>query len=253
MRKILFNLTVLFSLVPFAALAGPSSFEEDFHRASELYETREYDEAINRYLHILDQGMESSALYFNLGSAYFKNGDLGHAILHYLRAKRLDPGDDDIASNLEFAMSFTRVQMAGVELNPVEHFLETLVEPYRLSTLAWVSSAAFILLICLLIVRYGIGVQNVGVRTATTVVVVLLVLFTFVSAFKYRHDYLTSRAVLIAQDCPVRTGPSEQSDIELEGAPGLVVEILSKSGDYYNVLFQNKRRGWIWKELVAVV
>jgi uncharacterized protein YgiM (DUF1202 family) len=59
--------------------------------------------------------------------------------------------------------------------------------------------------------------------------------------------------VLIAEDCPVTTGPSEQSDVELEGAPGLVVEVLDESGDYYNVLFENKRRGWIRKELVAVI
>ena len=241
---------LIVSFLSATCLATP---EEDFRAANELYEAREYSKAIDLYLRILDQGEESPALYFNLGNAYFKNGDLGHAILYYLRARRLDPADNDIVSNLEFARSFTRVQMAGVQINPIKSFLESAVEPYRLNTLAWISSLAFVLLFCLLILRFGVGLRNSALRAGIITTLVLLLVFSFVTSFKYRHDYLTSRAVLVAEDCPVRTGPSEQSDIELEAAPGLVVEILSESGDYFNVLFQNKRRGWIRKELIAVV
>ena len=240
-------------VLPALASGSTGSFEDGFQEANQLYEAREYDRAIDLYLAILSEGVESPGVYFNLGNAYFKNGDLGHAILYYLKARRLDPGDADIASNLEFARSFTRIQMEGVQLNPIERLLESVVEPYRLHTLAWVSSAAFVSLFCMLIIRYGMGVRNGALRAGTVGMLVLLVTFSFVTSFKYRHDYLTRRAVLIAEDCPVRTGPSQQSDIELEAAPGLVVEILSESGDYYNVLFENKRRGWIEKGLLAVV
>ncbi|MBD3331836.1 hypothetical protein GF356_03210, partial [candidate division GN15 bacterium] len=49
------------------------------------------------------------------------------------------------------------------------------------------------------------------------------------------------------------TGPSEKSEIELQGAPGLVVEVLAEKDGFYNVQFENQRRGWIDKDLVAVV
>ena len=49
------------------------------------------------------------------------------------------------------------------------------------------------------------------------------------------------------------SGPTEQAQIELHGSPGLIVEVLGKSGDYVNVLFENKRRGWIFKDRLAVV
>jgi len=32
-----------------------------------------------------------------------------------------------------------------------------------------------------------------------------------------------------------------------------VVEILGESTDYYNVQFENQRRGWVKKDLVAAV
>jgi len=230
-----------------------ASPDEDFREANQLFETREYERAITLYTSIVQQGLESPALYFNLGNAYFRNGDLGHAVLYYLRAKRLSPGDDDIAANLQFARSFTRVQMEGVRLNPVQSLLESILEPYRLNSLAWASSLVFILVLSLLTVRYGLGVYSRALRSAVIALFCLLVVFSSLTTFKYRNDYLTHRAVVIAEDCSVRTGPSDQSDIELEAAPGLVVEILSESSDYFNVLFENKRRGWIQKELLAVL
>jgi tetratricopeptide (TPR) repeat protein len=237
------SLTVLVSASP----------ESDFQKANELYENRDFKEAIELYTAIMDQGLESSSLYFNLGNAYFKSGDLGHATLFYLRASRLAPADDDIRDNLEFARGFTSIQMEGVELNPIRSFLETLLEPYSIESLAWASSVLFVTLFFLLILRFGIGWQYSAIRVGIASILVLTAVSLFVTTFRFRYEYLTRRAVLIAEDCSVRTGPSAQSEIELEGAPGLVVEILSESGDYYNVLFENKRRGWILKELVAVV
>ena len=73
------------------------------------------------------------------------------------------------------------------------------------------------------------------------------------TTFKYRQDFLARRAVIVAEDSQVHTGPSDQSEIELDGAPGLIVQIVEESGDYYNVLFENKRRGWIHKDLVAEI
>lgn len=82
---------------------------------------------------------------------------------------------------------------------------------------------------------------------------VLMVVSAGLTTFKYRHDYGTDRGIIIADESEVYTGPSEQSDVELEGAPGLVVEIIGQSNGFYNVLFENKRRGWIKKELVAEI
>ena len=226
---------------------------EDFAAANKAYQDKEYAVAIEAYERILTEGVESASLYFNLGNAYFKSGDLGHAVLYYMRAQRLAPGDDDIAHNLEFARGFTSVQMEGVRLNPVQSFFESIVAPYRLSLLAWVSSAFFILLLMMMILRWGIGISGAAVRAGLLVALIFVIVSSGLTTFKYRTDYLSRRAVIVAEESPVQTGPSEQSDIELQGAPGLVVEILAESNDYYNVLFENKRRGWIDKRFVAEI
>ncbi len=248
MRKFILLFILLLSI---SATATASASDSLFTVGNKFYEQKDYPKAIESYNLILLENIESAPLYFNLGNAYFKNGDLGHAVLYYLKAKRLAPDDLAIRHNLEFAQRFSSVQMEGVELNPVTSFLASIVDNYNLTTLAWSSSLLFILFIIALIFRFGLGNNNSPVRIGVVVSLVFLMLVSGLTTFKYRYEYLTQRAVIIAEKPAVYTGASEQSDIELEGAPGLIVEIISGSSGFYNVLFENKRRGWIKKELVA--
>lgn len=246
--------SILLTATPLLSQTDSSkSAEELFLRGNAQYEQRQFDSAIVSYATALAGGKESAPLYFNLGNAYFKNGDLGHAILYYLRAKRLEPNDDDIKSNLEFARSFTSVQMAGVPLNPVADFFEKLVGPYHLDLLAWSSSLFFVSFFILLSIRFGMRRRRGLLKTLIVTSLSFAIVLAFLTTVKYRTDFLSTRAVLIAEECPVRSGPNEQSELELQGAPGLVVDVLAESGEYYNVLFENKRRGWIRKDLVAVI
>ncbi len=252
MRRYLTILTVLMILSVTGASSGFAQTEE-FKMANKFYEDKDYESAIRMYQSILNNGQESANIYFNLGNAYFKAGDLGHAILYYMKARRLAPGDEDVLFNLEFAKQYSRVQMQGVQLNPVRSFFIDLVDTYQLKHLAWLSSIFFILLVIGLTLRYGFSFNNSPVRLLMVVSLLLLVFSGGLTTFKYREDYLTQRAVIIAEESPVFTGASEQSEIELRGAPGLIVKILDESGEFLNVLFENKRRGWIRKEYVALI
>ena len=252
MRKLLrFALTGSILLWFTADVAA--SPEDNFRQGNNAYENKQYDSAIASYSHVLSTGLESANLYFNLGNAYFKKGNLGHAIVNYLKAARLDPGNDDIRSNLQFAQRFTSVQMEGVQLNPVRGVLASVVDHFRLVTLAWLSSLLFVSFVVLLMIRFGFGIVDDRLRILSIAVLVLLLMTASLTTLKYRFEFQTRRAVIVAEECPVHTGPTDQSDIELQGAPGLVVEIVSESTDYYNVVFENMRRGWVKKNLVAVV
>ncbi len=232
---------------------GFATSSEQFEKANAFYEAKAYDSAVVAYESILDSGVESAALYFNLGNACFRQQDIGHAVLYYLKARRLDPTDQDIADNLEFAGRFTSVHMEGVKLNPIESFFDSLVDPYRLAVLAWVTTAFLALFFIFLTLRFGLRFQGLAVRGGVIISLAVLLVMSLMTTVKYNTEYLTERGVVIAEDSIVRTGPSNNSEKELAAAPGLVVEILSESGDFYNVLFENKRRGWIQKDLVAVI
>jgi tetratricopeptide (TPR) repeat protein len=252
--KLLLALSILLAVLTVTTSPGVCQTPQElFTAGNQHYANKEYAEAIDAYRQVQAQGLESARLYYNLGNACFKHGDLGHAIANYIKARRLDPDDEDIIHNLEFARQFTAVQMEGVRLNPIDTFFGSIVGPYTLKQLAWLSSIFFVLFVIALIFRWGLRTGGSAARGIAVALAVLLVVSSILTTYKYRHDYLRQRAVIVAEESPVYTGPSEKSEIELQGAPGLVVEVLAEKDGFYNVQFENQRRGWIDKDLVAVV
>ncbi|MDL2230631.1 tetratricopeptide repeat protein, partial [Alistipes sp. OttesenSCG-928-L06] len=60
-------------------------------------------------------------MYYNMGNAYYKDNQIGKAILYYNKALRLDPGNDDIKHNLTVANTYVRDRIESVP----EFFLKT--------------------------------------------------------------------------------------------------------------------------------
>ena len=87
--------------------AQETSAGELVARANERYERGEYAEAAQQYGELVDRGYGEASVYYNLGNAYLESGDLGRAILSYLRARKLAPRDSDIRTNLDLARSMT--------------------------------------------------------------------------------------------------------------------------------------------------
>ena len=75
--------------------------------ANGRYERGEYAEAAHMYEALIDRGYRDTAVYYNLGNTHLESGDLGRAVLNYLRAEEQSPRDPDILANLELARSRT--------------------------------------------------------------------------------------------------------------------------------------------------
>ena len=75
-----------------------------FEQANIAYAEGRYEEAATGYEALLAEG-PNATLYYNLGNACFKQGELAQAILNYERALRLQPNHKDAQYNLKFAQS----------------------------------------------------------------------------------------------------------------------------------------------------
>ena len=67
-----------------------------FQKANTAYQNNNFVLAIELYEKITAEGLQSTALEYNLGNAYFRNDNLGKAILHYERALLQSADDEDI-------------------------------------------------------------------------------------------------------------------------------------------------------------
>ena len=97
MKRLLYILVFLFSL---SSIAQNGSL---FEQGKERYKQEKYQEAIDSWMKIVENGEHSANLYFNLGNAHYKLNNVGPSIYYYEKAAQLSPIDRDTKTNLAFA------------------------------------------------------------------------------------------------------------------------------------------------------
>ena len=101
MKNLKTTILLLLFFVPMIMMANGT--KALFQKANEKYEQQNYDSCIVLLDSIVNMGFESTDLYYNLGNAWFKNGEIAKAILYYEKAKKLEPNNADVNYNLALA------------------------------------------------------------------------------------------------------------------------------------------------------
>ncbi|MCD8186320.1 MAG: tetratricopeptide repeat protein [Rikenellaceae bacterium] len=154
-QRFLIKIALVLALTP-TFTGWAQTPEKWWERANSAYTGGDYPEAILHYDSIRAQGYVSARLYYNLANAYYKDNQIGKAILNYNKALRLDPGNDDIKHNLAIANSYVRDRIDTVP----EFFLKTWARElmYRAGTDSWaVMNLVFFALALALVLVYLLG------------------------------------------------------------------------------------------------
>jgi tetratricopeptide (TPR) repeat protein len=220
--------------------------------ASQLYETGNYNQAVQAYRQLADQGFSDSALFYNLGNAYYKSGDPGRAILNYRRAQQLAPRDLDINANLAFARARAVDQFDGAEAGS-EGFLAELGRwvQGRLShdELAMAALGAWILfsflLILLISARAGSAWRS-GLRYALAVTAILLAVGVLALGSSVYVDKNHTPAVIVASEVDVTSGPGSQYLTEFTLHSGAEVDLVEVRGSWARLALPGgELEGWV--------
>jgi tetratricopeptide (TPR) repeat protein len=211
----------------------------DFESANRLYEKGDYASAATAYQKLADTGRASSALLFNLGNAYFKNGQLGRAIAAYRQAQQLNPRDPDIRANLKFALN--AVPGNPGRDSPLDRALGLLTLNERG---LWTTIALWILFGSLIIAQARPNLRN-NFRSITVAAGIFAALFG-----AWYLQGLIARAterevVVIAPTSIVRFGPLEESQVSFNVRDGNVLNLLGTKDRWLQVADASNRIGWI--------
>jgi tetratricopeptide (TPR) repeat protein len=246
------TLIVLFLANQSLLLAKPSVMASDtMSTANHLYDTGQFSQAAQAYQQLVDQGFADSALFYNLGNAYFKQGDYGRAVLNYRRAEQLAPRDADIKANLDLARTQTVDQAQTAESN--EGLLGSLghwtQQWLTVNELAIAVLMVWVLFVLLMIIFSHIpkatmlreGMQYLVIMTA-------LVLIAGIASLGSR-TYLANtqpEAVVLAQEVNVTSGPGPNYVTQFNLHNGAEVRLLESRGNWTRLaLAEDNLQGWV--------
>ncbi len=249
--KLFATLLLVFLNLWTGALAQDTRFEQ----ANKQYTEGNYQEAVATYEDILKSGMQSPALFYNLGNAYYKSGQLPEAILNYERALLLAPQDRDIRYNLKLAYSQTADKIEEVGT----FFLAEWVQELRSSNnsdgwalYALIAFSLFLLALGLYFFSRNIGVKKLAFALALIFVIASGLSYAFAARQKERLIERT-HAIVFAPSVTIKSSPDTSGNDLFVLHEGTKVKLISKIGEWWNIEMQDGSEGWIHEGDVEVI
>lgn len=243
----------IFVLFTFLIGFGSLLFAEDgvitFQKANQLYADGKYSEAVSSYQDLL-KSEKFAEIYYNLGNAHFKDKQIGKAILNYERAKRLDPRDPDIRSNLAYANRLIEYKIEDKRswyLRKINELISYLrFEECWLLFLGSYSIFLISVLFAFVRKRPLFGKMN-------NVFLILVIIALFPLLLKFGESGMNQEAIVTAKQAEVRYGPSTVDRIAFRLVEGLKVAIHDHKQDWYRILLRGGRSGWVRESELSVI
>ena len=243
---------LLFLVVHPFAFSQAEAFETNFEQGNTLYNKGKFTEAIREYQTIMDGGLHSAELYFNLGNAYYKLNDIANSIYFYEKALQLDPDDKDIENNLAYAQNAKIDVIDTLPKNAFQKFWRPVIFATHYDMWGYISVLLIIVFVVLFIMYY----QSASVtkkRIFFTGAWISLALGACVIVLAYQQFSILQKevyAIVFAPKAEVKSEPNSRSEEAFELHPGTKVKIISGVEDWDKIRLSDGKEGWIPSEAI---
>lgn len=251
--KIPFSSLLLF--FGFVAATTPLSLSaqdsnEVFTSANADFEGGNYEQAFLKYESLIDSGLISSTLYYNLGTTAFRLEEPGEAILWYRRARLVEPGAPEVSQNVEHLRTkLGFLEFADTGLGRFLSYLPSGTGRWLGSALLWGGGIA---------IAAGFSLPRLRKQRAGYLTLgIVLAMFGYVALRlnQYEQTQLAPEnfATVTASATKALTAPAPSAKTVIDLPQGSEVRIIQSSGPWRYVDIPGELRGWVRAEQVEPV
>ena len=223
--------------------------------ADQAYAKEQYQQAIADYESLLKQGSNAD-IYYNLGNAYYRVGNITRAIINYERAALLSPGDADIRFNLQIARSKT---IDKITPESEMFFFDWYRQFVNLTSVdGWARTALIslaIAIICALVYLFSqrLVARKAGFYGAIALLFVFILSNLMAQQQKNRLLHRTG-AVITAPAVQVKSTPAANGTDVFNLHEGTKVDIIDSSmKQWKEIRIADGKRGWVETSKLEVI
>ena len=239
---------ILLSIVmfPSVAIGNDQDVRDLFQEANDAYVDGEYELAAALYEEVA-QNHQCFQLEYNMGNAHYKLSHIGESILHYERARLINPLDGDLRANLLLAelRAIDRIEaLPGVGIDKLVSviFAGNLYWLWLiLSLTTWTAAFVFIAINLHLAVCISKPFLRGGAMVSASLSIVFL-LFLYSTSKRISES---SCAIVMDSRVEVRSMPGELGMSLFQLHEGTRACIVSKENEWTQVKLDNGNVGWL--------
>lgn len=242
--------------------------------ADSAYNAGNYSKAIEIYNEVKNEYGVSAALLFNLGNAYLQQDDYGNAMLCYQKAKKLDPSNKHINTNIAYLTGkvedANKAEQKGKRRKVTEdtpNFFQSIhtsiAQNTSSNTWAGWAAATFILFsgcVCLYLFNTNVLMRKTGFFGGIILLgisMICLVCAYSGAAEAENHEY----GVILGYKTTLMTEPGKNDSGKNEGVitKGTKIRIISQETDadgtvsWYKIRLNSDYIGWVEAKDIEVI
>jgi len=222
-----------------------------FYNAANLYKEAKYDEAIKEYSKLLERGLESGNLYYNLGNCYFKKGEVGLAILNYERAKKLIPRDRDLKANYKHAKSLIIGNSTRVRKIWPMRLIYKFSDQLAIDDLTICLFIMYFVTVIIIVTGVIFKMNKKCFLTLLSVLMIGLTLGAF--SFYNKVSLLDKEAIVVKEEVNVKFEPFDKATRHFTIYEGMKVCVLSSKGEWCKIERYDGKAGWVKKSVLELI
>ncbi len=234
-----------------ATAADTGAHQRAFVRALELFDSATtpdgYRASARELETIVADGVESGAVYYNLGNAYFRAGEYGRAILNYRKAKPYRPRDSYLEANLQQALASAPGRVAEQPSAWWSHVLfwtDWLSFPSKVRLAGFLLAFAAMAIVIAVLIRKARLTLIGGAMCLMAVAVGTDVILNNPKSFRI--------AVITSETTALKgTGKDYEPAFDKPLQDGAEFTVLSETSDWTFGHFEGIGDGWVRNEFVA--
>ena len=214
-----------------------------FSDGNEYYNKNQFNDAVEAYESILNQGFYSADLYYNLGNTYYRLEDFANARWSYEMGIGIDPRNKDIVHNLILTkqkIPHTLETPDSQILNLINNFLSSF------------TYGDFIFFSSLMLLLYSISFIIYRLNPSRSIIIsyylcmVLFFLGTSSSVIKFLWERNNSFGIILNDETQLYSAPFLNDNIKISiFFSGNKVRIEQTTDKWLEISSMDGRKGWI--------
>ncbi len=247
MLKFFIHIVLISGLLFSGTTVKAQSPDSLFAAANKLYQQEKYIEALDQYQQIEKQQLESASLYFNMANIYYRTNQVAPAVYYYEKALKLDPNDEDIKVNLEFANRMILDNIEPIPNSLWENFMDSVILRFTYETWSKIAvGLAFVFALLFLMYHFSYSTGKKRIYFISSILTVIFVTTSLFFAYRNKHFVDNNiEAIIFSPAAQVKNAPTNSSEVYFELHEGTKVLILETLDNWKKIKIADGKMGWI--------
>ena len=247
------NILVFFILLVVSSTSAQN--EVLFNRATESYNSGDYEKAIEYYQKIIENGKHSAELYFNIANTYYKQNEIGPSVYYYEKALLLKPNDPEIINNLGYAQNTRLDAIENIPKSAMKRLYNVIVGKLSFDQWAYFAIAMILLFVFSYLAYYILYValqKRISFIISMSALFLCVVSVTF-AYLQYNNYKSNNPAIIYEREVVITSEPNKSSERIFTLHEGTKVNVEEELNDWIKIKIADGQTGWLPKETLKLL